>query len=1551
MVRFLIAFMSLIIAQTAWAEDAVHPSRTIFQSDVDLVGTDLAQIFDTTLSACQAACENTTSCQGFTFNSKSNACFPKSNLTSKIPFAGAISGFVYATNPTVLANLRTRVGELSFLEDRHIRGATQMVEKETWRGRKLSNDAWRLAQVAKRDDGASDWLTFARHIRLNGNSNQARLATPASISAYLRAITDADRRAALVEIAAALEKNGPAKLMIPALRAAQDIAFQPETVRALEDAIGKYGFRVIDTQIDNEVENPRACAIFSDNLIDAGVDYTPFVNLIDPTMLVTASGQQLCIEGGEHGETIRVVLRQGLPAQGGEVLHKAVELNFYIRDRSPAVRFTSRAYILPRVGDIALPITTVNTNAADLVMYRVEDRNVLRSMQQGVFGNALSRFEEGALSPDIGSKIWEGSLRVTPELNQNVKTRVPLAGALRDQTPGLYVVTAQLPDLVEATTPATQWFILSDIGISTYLGQDGLTVSVRNLEDAAVLNGVSISLLSRANAVLGTMQSGSDGVARFAPGLTKGIGGNAPAMVIARRGDDMAFLSLSDPAFDLSDRGVQGREPSPPMDVFLTPDRGAYRAGDTVFATALVRDRQVRALSDAPLTAILYRPDGVEYSRHLSNATTAGGHVFEMPVGAAAPRGSWRIAVYVDTQAAALAQARILVEDFIPERVDFDLSLDDEILPGQPTNLNIDARYLFGPPATGLAVEGEAILRAASGIDGYSGYQFGRHDQDFNPEVVFFDPTKTDEQGAASVEFTPPETTVNRPLEVRVIARLREGAGRPVERRITQDVQATSTMIGIKPLFDGTLDENARAEFQVVALAPDQTLQALPIKWTVNKVSTRYQWYQLNGRWNWDRVTTRERIASGDGVLGSDPFKITTDVAWGAHELIVESTSGDYIASSTSFAAGWYASASTRDTPDVVQASLDAESYKVGDIAKFRIVPRADGVAVVTVLSDRVISMKSVAVRAGENTIDLPVTEEWGAGVYVSASVIRPMDIQQKRNPSRALGLAYGSVDPGTRALSVALTHDATVTPRGRVEIGIDVRGIQAGETAYVTLAAADLGVLNITGFKSPNPAEHYFGQRKLGVELRDVYGRLIDGLTGALGEVRSGGGFDALADDQSSSPPPNEDLVSFFSGPVEIGADGTATVELDLPDFNGALRLMAVAWSDTGVGQANSEMIVRDPIVVSASLPRFMAPGDTSRMLLELVHTDGPGGDLELDVTSDGLILGVIGKTTVQLVEGGKTQLEVPITAGNLGTHTLNVNLTTPLGQVLNKTLTLGVIANDAQIAQTRRFTLAPGSTFSLDDAVFADFQAGTGRATMSVGPLARFDVPGLMNVLDRYPYGCTEQTTSRAMPLLYLQNVADAMGLDTDQGWNARISDAIRRVTANQSSNGGFGLWRPGSGDLWLDAYVTDFLVRARAAGHHVPEIAMENAIANLRNAVNFHPDFDEGGQALAYALYVLAKVGEATAGDLRFFADQKASAFSTPLAKAQLAGALAQYGDRQRANGLFVSATALALRYQSRTEANIWRSDYGSDRRDIAVFWRSPWKQGSRGQKLTG
>ncbi|HHL21756.1 MAG TPA: hypothetical protein ENJ52_09540, partial [Aliiroseovarius sp.] len=814
--RKVLAFLIFVLGFNglAAAQEVIPERRAILWRNTDFFGSDIQTILDTSLGACENACLADSSCRAYTFNSNKNACFLKNGVGEKSEFAGAFSAEVIATDPAALRNAPARARELEFLTPGDFNAALAQAralphdfvvggwDLDNLRAAVSSSEKAANILAAMRfaggavvlTDAAQDWSEFARlSLALasqtpdRGEQRDYRAqGISAAINAYLRSARAPQRASILMLLGYGLEDAGRGRDALRVMRLASDLSPREDIVERLDGLIGKYGFRVTDHRVDADSATPRICAAFSEPLVAAGVDYAPYVQTFSSQLAVEASGRELCLTGVEHGQRYRVTLRAGLPAESGEKLIRPVTLDVYVRDRSPQVWFPGRAYVLPRLGDVNLPLVGVNAAEVDLTLYRMSDRNLVEAFRQRYLSNPMSPWEVDDLADTLAVEVWRGTGELKSELNREVTTLLPMEEAVRGQAPGIYMLQASLPGLDPwDNPPASQWFVISDIGLATMLGADGLHVFARSLASAEPLAGLEVQLISRANAVLATVTTDDGGHAQVPAGLTAGQGSAAPALVVVRNDvDDMAFLSLTEPAFDLSDRGVEGRPVAPPIDLFATTDRGAYRAGEVIHATVLARNNTVDALTGLPITAVLYRPDGVEYSRHLSQGAAAGGHVFDMPLGANVPRGTWRLELFSDPDAPALTSLTLLVEDFLPERIDFDLALPEGPISLSDTpDLRIDARYLFGAPGADLPIEGDVVLRPARTIDALPGYRFGRYDVRPDPAygALPYD-ERTDARGQAVLPVVFPEFDApGMPVEARITVRVSEGSGRPVE--------------------------------------------------------------------------------------------------------------------------------------------------------------------------------------------------------------------------------------------------------------------------------------------------------------------------------------------------------------------------------------------------------------------------------------------------------------------------------------------------------------------------------------------------------------------------------------------------------------------------------------------------------------------------------------------------------------------------------------------------------------------------------------------------
>ncbi len=376
----------------------------------------------------------------------------------------------------------------------------------------------------------------------------------------------------------------------------------------------------------------------------------------------------------------------------------------------------------------------------------------------------------------------------------------------------------------------------------------------------------------------------------------------------------------------------------------------------------------------------------------------------------------------------------------------------------------------------------------------------------------------------------------------------------------------------------------------------------------------------------------------------------------------------------------------------------------------------------------------------------------------------------------------------------------------------------------------------------------------------------------------------------------------------------------------------MAVAWSADKVGHGTADVVVRDPVALLASGPRFLTLRDEAQLEVDLHNIEGVAGPLRLTVEQEGPAgaMSTVLQRDVPLGLNERRSERFRIKPQEVGRHAYGIRVAGPDGLEISRRLSLEVKPPAGDIRRVTVSKLAPGGSLTLGSDLLADLIPSLARVSVSVGPVASLDVPGLLTQLDRYPYGCAEQVTSRALPLLYSNRLAVKSGLPRDAELKERIENAIDRVFEMQDASGAFGTWGPGNGDMWLTSYVTEFLTRAREQGYAVKPQAFALALDRLNNFFSYALDFERGGEVRDYALYVLARNGRAPIGEVRYYADTRLDRFATPLAKAQLASALAMLGDRERAEAVFRQALASVAGSDDSD-----RRDFGSALRDRAAL----------------
>lgn len=1301
-------------------------------------------------------------------------------------------------------------------------------------------------------------------------------------------------------------------------------------VRTLPEAAppaqaGEFVFRRVIA--DDRADPPEACLVFSRDLDASGATrYADYLRISgNARTAVRVAGARLCLSGLAFGKTHAVTLKRGLPAADGAALAADAEVQVDFADRPQTVSF-GNGFVLPRDSADGLPIATVNVDRLDLSVYRANDRILARLSRAFVDDRNADGYGAHMALTDSARPVWHGEMPVDGARNAAVTSLFPFAEAIGKARPGAYLVVARAitPDDDPNAPRAMQWVVRSDLGLTAFGGDDGLSLAVRSLATAKPVTGVRVTLIARDADELGAATTDADGIARFDPGLLRGGGAATPVMAMAYAGEDFNFLDLRRPGFDLADRGVAGRPPAPAADAFLYADRGIYRPGETVHAVALLRDQTAHALPGRTLVLKAIRPDGREYRRFVVADTGGGAGAVDLALPKAAPRGGWEITAHADPEGAAIGRLGFEVQDFVPQRLAVDIdAAPARLAPGAAIDLGFAARFLYGAPAADLSGEAEvAVAPDPEPFPAQPGFRWGREEESFTAARGELEVAATDAAGRSRAAGRLPEfAATSLPLRATVTIAVHEPGGRATTARAAVAVRSRDAYLGVRPRFDGSVREGAEAAFEVIAVDADGARRELAAEWRIFRDVSTWQWFRSGSQWRYERIGREREVASGSLAIGAEaPAVAAKALPWGEYRFEVRDPASG-AATSVKFWSGWYGEAAA-DRPDRLKLAADKPGYRTGETARLRIDGDAAGEALLVIAGERVHAVRNLAIPAGGAEIEVPVSADWGPGAYALVTLYRPLDDKLGHAPVRAVGVAWLGLDAAARRLDVALGAPERALPRRTVEVPVTVQG--AGAHAFVTLAAVDQGILQLTGFRSPDPVGHYLGQRRLGVTMRDDYGRLIRTLA-AEGDDAGGDGFGGEGLDATPTR-----TVALFSGLVALDASGSARVRFDIPDFQGELRLMAVAFDADKVGAAEARLTVRDDVVAEVILPRFLAPGDLAAATVNLHNLSGAPGDYRVRVGATGAV-SATAERAVALPLGTRETYAVPIAAGNAGLGEVNLAVEGPGGFRVERTWPIQVRA--AQLPRTVETTAAlpPGTEVRLGPELLAGFVPGTAHASASVSRWPRLDVPGLLRWLDRYPFGCLEQTVSRAMPLLDFNDVALLAGAAEDRGIDIRIQEAIERIAAMQSYDG-FRMWGPW-GDAahpWLSAFAMDFLERAAAKGFDVPAATLASGRRYLAELMAEPAPRRAADDARAYAALVLARKGLANPADLRYLHDARRP--TAPLALAQLGAALEAAGERGRARDAFDAALRRFAEADAARPAERDRSAYGGPLRDL-------------------
>ena len=1269
---------------------------------------------------------------------------------------------------------------------------------------------------------------------------------------------------------------------------------------------------------------------------------SPFIE-VSPVVKFTAEQHwRGCALSGpfQPGAIYTLTFRAGLRSVNGRPLFKDVVRTVQIPNRRTAVAIaTDGRYLSPR-GQLTVPVSAMNLRACEISLAPVLPQNLVFLAQRDGGRNANNAQEAADRLTDAAATVTN---RLAAPLNTEAKFSVHLRDLAGPEPRGLYLLSVRkLADSAaerpyysgrghrhyyyddDSRVQDHKLIAVTDLGLAARLSSGELLVWVNSLGTAKPVAGAELVLYAENNTELARGATDARGLVTLR--FKQDDKAAAPFLVVARAGADFSFLPLE--GTQVNAAGETDGRPylADGYEAYLFSDRGVYRPGETVHLQALVRDRHLEAPPAFPALFRVVKPNGRVFRDVPIQLDAQGAAETAVTLPEFLPTGRYECRLVLPGTFKELGATPVALEEFVPPQIRVRVETPAaRVAAGRPVPFAVRAEHLFGRLAAGLKARGYVTLRPAPfAPKAWPEWRFGDEERKFAETFKVDSERVLDAQGSAA--FAIPTSDAWRPpaaIRVGFQATVTESSGRPVTAHAQTLVDVYPFYIGLKTGDRDVVRVGETQQVAVVEVAGDGAAwtNAKPLAVRLDRVA----WNTVlrrddRGRYQWQSEEQKTKVLEDTCAAGGQPSDYAFSVSAPGQYLLTFSHPASGAASSFRFYAGtadqqWLSW--SREKPDVVELTLDKPSYRPGDMARLLIKAPFAGQALLTIESNHVLESRVIELAKNTAEAELAVRPDYAPNVYCSLTLIRPAVAESVWTAHRATGATPLKVVPPGRRLVVTLDAPATNRPQARLTAKVRVTD-ESGAPAAADLAvmAVDEAICMLTAYPMPDPLKWFLGQRALGVNLFDVYGELMPVVDdAALGTAAHPAGGAAADLGRRLNPIKANRFkpVALWVSQLHTGTNGEAEAGFDVPEFTGELRLTAVAWNRAQFGAQQQNVKIKRALVAQPSLPRFLAPGDRCFASVALFNESGAPVQARLRVTCGGPLNVEQAEQDIPLPPGEARNVVVPLAAG-----------TVP-GKAL---CTIEAEAGTERYRETIELAVRPAAGLAVD-AGFGALKAGEQRTMLPpanwIPATLRQEVwcsgqPALklgrgLDYLLHYPYGCLEQTTSAAFPLLYLADLANrvlprSMGRDETEQF---VQAGVLRVLSMQQGHGGFNLWPDSTMcDEGAAIYAAHFLVEARRAAYDVPTDRLDAALSWLRSRLDSPVPDDVGSSAWqadmtvrAYACQVLALAGKPEHG---WTARLREEARRLPFdAQVHTAAALLAAGEPRQATELM---TALGL-----------------------------------------
>lgn len=1248
----------------------------------------------------------------------------------------------------------------------------------------------------------------------------------------------------------------------------------------------------------------------------------------DLSYQLSASHHYLQLNGEfKMGETYTVTLKQGLSAIDGSQLRRdfSSAVSFLKEDIPPQIDFAGDGFYITRSGLLNLGLSTINVDEVTLEIDKIYANNINYLLNQNDLAGDRRYYWYNIRQ--LGTRITEYDLPIQKLMNEEVITPINIEEYLRSENRGIFNITARHKE--KRWISASKWVIATDIGLVAKKAGSDLWIWVNNLVSLAPVANAEIKLISQNNQLIDAGTSNAEGMCFF-EGVLNDTEEFRPYLVTVKQGDDFTFLELTRRQIATSDFEVDG---APYLqhgyEAFVYNERGVYRPGETAHLAAIVRSENAAVPKPFPVILRVLGPDERILEEQRSTLNEQGAVEFSVTVPEYVKTGKYTALLMVgDTEE--IGRTTFNVEEFIPDRMKVKLTTErDEYESGSTIKIGVEGMTLFGPPASGRRVQAEIEIETFDfSPTQWKSYTFK------NPEIVFKRLKKNlgdevlDDNGTYSYRYTIPGD-LKAPSSLRGIisATVLEPGGRGVSAYKGVMIHPYSNYVGLKKAREGYAEPHKPTEINFIAVDSEGNSAAGR---DIEVAFYRVYWQSIlkkvdrRGTYRYVSEKVEDLVQKLNVTSSKEPGTFTvTPKEYGRYRVVATDVKSGASSSIYFYASGWGYSPWAMDNPDRTELDLDKKSYLPGETATVQIRAPFSGKLLLTVERDKVLDYQVHNLTENTAAIKIPIKAAYKPNAYVSAHIIRSTESLERDTPVRAFGAVPLMMDNRDNRLSLEINSPDKIRPQEKLSLELKVNN-KTTNRPFVTIAAVDEGICQLTAFDTPDPHAYFFGKKRLSVETHDVYGTVLP----EIEAKKSSPSGDVEARRKRLITPVSVTRVkpvAFWSGLLKTDRQGRAKVEFDIPQFNGTIRIMAVAIAGDNFGNLEHKVLVREPIVLTPTFPRFVASGDKFIVPVNIFNGTGKSGSFEATLKVDG---------PAKLVQSEAKRIE--IATEREGQVFFDVQADESMGALVFQ---LNVRGNGEQSTMQVDVPLRPPVPFITqsgqgsikEDAPVsfnfpADWLPGTADFSLSVSSFPAVKFTRSLQYLLHYPHGCIEQTASQLFPLLYFSDLARVVEPELFEQNSADyfIEEGIAKLENMQQPSGAFSYWPEGGYiNNWSSIYVAHFLVEARRKGYEISNRVYNKMIDALESFTRDYRSEDRHGYETAvYACYVLALADKADKSTMLYLKNNRLDKLSA-YSQYQLAGSFGLSGDSQAARSLLPKRIELVDEKKSRETGHNFNS----------------------------